>query len=107
VDVKGIFFHVTQPAGSTAEYPGIRRGWTPERGGRGQPLLACTALDTGWGLHSDEGLTASLRSAPARRYCLSVEDRRQKDAPRLIIEPQAHQRHGLDHPEAVRQTPAE
>src|SRR5687767_12267087 len=37
----------------------------------------------------------------------SVNNRGQEDPPRLVVEPQAHERQGLDHAEAVRQTPAE
>src|SRR5919108_1611763 len=51
--------------------------------------------------------TMSPALARAALWPVSVKNRGQKGALRLVVEAQAHQRHGLDHAEAICQTPAE
>src|SRR5512132_2515012 len=59
-------------------------------------------MDTDQG--SDRLAPAQSRATP---WSLSVKNRGQKGALWLVVEAQAHQRHGLDHAETMRQTPAE
>jgi hypothetical protein len=71
------------------------------------------------GLEGGGGGAVGRRPSPATPYripstlaypdpwSVSVEDRGQKDAPRLIVEAHTHERHGLHHAESMRQTPAE